>query len=96
MYYNGINEDGYPYILNEDGEDLVILSDKKTPSCANNSFWIFQYYYDISGDEMIEVAKWAEENLKYEFLIGCCISGIVNEEDAILFKLTWECENHTD
>lgn len=98
MYYDGINEDGYPTISVEEDNlladyQLAVLSENGLPTYVFNSFWVYKYRLDLCGEEILEVGKWAEENLKNEFLIGCSISGIVDEEDAILFKLTWGCCN---
>ncbi len=52
------------------------------------------YNYDVrrkfhSAKKQMEAAYFAEENFKGDWLIGCDRSGFENEEEAMIFKLTF-------
>ncbi len=64
-----------------------------TNSNESNSEVIWYPYivpYEFkSPSQLFNVAEWADDNCKEDWLIGRFTSAFMSEEDALLFKLTW-------
>lgn len=78
--------DGFP--ICED-EYYVILKDKSLPcNVEEYSFW-FDFDKELNCKEIFEIAKWCDENLKNDYLVGVNTSGFEYKSDAMAFRLRW-------
>ena len=52
--------------------------------------WInFDNKIGVSGKRMMEAAKWCDENLKGDWLVGNLTNAFELDDDAMIFKLRW-------
>lgn len=86
MYYEYLCRD-YPTCNTEHDNFTVIV--KEELSAFNVSFYSFQFTIALDATEMFKIAKWCDENLKDNYLVGCIRSGFENKEDAMAFRLRW-------
>ncbi len=87
MYYEYIDDDDYPVCREKSRKWFIILKDKSLPHYAYG--YLFHLDILLNGKEMFKVAKWCDENLKEDYLVGSNTSGFVDEVDATAFKLRW-------
>lgn len=84
MYFENYSMNGWPNI-----RGLAVVTKTK-----ENNIECFSYRYNVGYDfpapeKLMEAVKFAEENFKDDWLIGCERSGFENEEDAMVFKLAF-------
>lgn len=83
MYYKKMIDD-YPLCGDK---TYIILKDKSlSVEVRDYSFW---FEKKLSGKKIFEAAKWCDENLKGDYLVGKDASGFNNEYDAMAFRLRW-------
>ena len=89
MYYEYIDDDDYPVCRCRERSRkwFIILKDKSLPHHVYG--YSFQLDILLDGEEMFKVARWCDENLKEDYLVGSNTSGFVDEVDATAFKLRW-------
>lgn len=84
MYYEHLDEDGWPTI----GPNQVIA---ESEHCSNE---VMSYNRSIrrefhDPEEMIAAGEWAEMCCTGPWVIGCVSSGFMRKEDLMHFKLVW-------
>lgn len=83
MYYEKIVS-GYPICGDR---THIVLKDKS----LSIEVYDYPFWFDkkLSGKKMLGAAKWCDENLKDDYLIGKDASGFKDEHDAMAFRLRW-------
>ena len=81
MYYDKIQESGYPSINSK----MVIVCDEDALEDVNT--YNYKIEVILTPEEMFSAAEWCEENLSGAWLVGFNTSGCDDEDDALALKL---------
>jgi hypothetical protein len=100
MYYD-LKEYGLPFLIintikmvgvlsSEQDKNLIFLKKCKGRMISVYSIGLLhKYQVDYCIDDIFTLAKWLDINCTASWSITIAQAGFENEEDAILFKLTW-------
>ena len=83
MYYEHISSNGYPVI----GIFSVIVKDILVS--AESGSYKFGMHVGFDNKEIFKAAKWCQENIKDDWVVGSNHSGFNNKDDAFAFKMRW-------